>query len=46
MADARGTLEQAKVILSRITADDQAFLAATSQARAEWRKLLEWMSSI
>lgn len=46
IADARGTLEQAKVILSRITADDEAFLAATSQTRAEWRKLLEWMSSI
>lgn len=45
-ADARGTLEQAKVILDRIDADDKAFLAATSLTRAEWRKLLEWMSTI
>ncbi len=46
LADARGTLEQAKVILSRIDADDAAFVAATSQTRAEWRKLLDWMSAI
>jgi TolA-binding protein len=43
-ADARGALEQAKVILSRIVADDATFLAATSQTRAEWQKLLDWMS--
>jgi tetratricopeptide (TPR) repeat protein len=45
-ADARGALEQAKVILSRIVADDAAFLAATSQTRAEWQKLLNWMATL
>lgn len=45
-ADARGALEQAKVILGRINADDAAFLAATSQTRGEWQKLLDWMSKL
>lgn len=45
-ADARGALEQAKVILGRINADDAAFLTATSQTRAEWQKLLDWMSKL
>ena len=42
--EARVTLEQARVVLSRITADDQAFVSATSHTRGEWEKLLEWMA--
>jgi tetratricopeptide (TPR) repeat protein len=42
--EARVTLEQARVVLSRITADDAAFVAATSHTRQEWEKLLAWMA--
>jgi tetratricopeptide (TPR) repeat protein len=42
--EARVTLEQARVVLSRIPADDKAFVSATSHTRQEWEKLLAWMA--
>jgi tetratricopeptide (TPR) repeat protein len=45
-SEARGALEQAKVVLGRITADDRAFVQATSQTRAEWQRLLTWMATL
>jgi tetratricopeptide (TPR) repeat protein len=44
--DARATLEQARVVLSRIAADDKAFVAATAYSRQEWEKLLTWMTRL
>ena len=45
-SDARGTIEQAKVILSRIPSDDAAFVTTTSYTRQEWQKLLDWMAKL
>lgn len=42
-ADARGTLEQAKVALARIAADAD-FEATTNHTRAEWMEKLNWLS--
>lgn len=42
-ADARGTLEQAKVALARIAADAD-FAATTNHTRAEWTEKLDWLS--
>lgn len=42
-ADARGTLEQAKVALARI-APDADFAATTNHSRDEWAKELDWLS--
>ncbi len=43
--DARGTMEQAKVVLRRIPADAD-FLATTRYDRDRWAELLEWLSSL
>ena len=43
--DARGTLEQAKVVLRRIPPDAN-FLATTRYRREEWSDLLDWMVSL
>ncbi len=42
-ADARGTLEQAKVALARIAANAN-FESTTNHTRAEWTETLEWLS--
>ncbi len=43
--DARGTMEQAKVVLSRIPPEAD-FLATTRYDRAQWNELLDWLSSL
>jgi len=44
-AEARGTLEQAKVILQRIRPDAD-FLQTTRYNRDEWGKILNWLGSL
>ncbi len=44
-ADARGTLEQAKVILNRMRPNAE-FLQTTRYDREEWGKILNWLSSL
>jgi tetratricopeptide (TPR) repeat protein len=43
--EARGTIEQAKVVLGRM-GEDVDFTATTRYTRAEWSKLLDWMSTL
>jgi len=40
--DARGTLEQAKVILNRL-AEDAPFAETTNRSRQEWAQYLDWL---
>ncbi len=44
-SDARGTLEQAKVVLSRIRPEAN-FLKTTRFSRDQWVSLLDWMTSL
>lgn len=44
-AEARGTLEQAKVVLRRIPAE-ASFTQTTRYDRGEWTQLLNWLSSL
>jgi hypothetical protein len=44
-ADARRTLEQAKLILNRIRPDAD-FLATTRYDRREWADLLNWLTAL
>jgi tetratricopeptide (TPR) repeat protein len=45
--DARGTLQQAKVMLKRIPADQQAeFEKTTRYSRAEWDSLITWLAQL
>jgi len=43
--EARGTLEQAKVVLSRMKPDAN-FMRATPYTRDEWRQLLTWLATL
>lgn len=43
--EARGVLEQAKVILSRIR-EDVSFSATTVHSRQEWNRVLDWMAAL
>jgi TolA-binding protein len=45
MAEARGTIEQAKVVLARIDAEVN-FTTTTRHTRNEWSQLLDWMSTL
>ncbi len=42
---ARGTLEQAKVVLSRIKPDAD-YLATTNYSQQDWAKLLDWLKTL
>jgi TolA-binding protein len=44
-AEARGTLEQAKVVLQRIPADAD-FASTTRYSRDEWQVLLDWLITL
>ncbi|MBC8354128.1 MAG: tetratricopeptide repeat protein [Planctomycetes bacterium] len=44
-AEARGTIEQAKVILNRI-APEADFLQTTRYNRDEWEKILDWLGTL
>jgi len=44
-AEARGTLEQAKVVLKRIP-DEVDFAATTRYNRDQWVRFLDWMTSL
>lgn len=44
-ADARGTVQQAKVVLKRME-DDGSFVESTNFDRRQWEQLLEWLSSL
>ncbi len=43
--EARGTLQQAKVVLERLP-QDAAFTSLTNFNRREWTELLEWLSAL
>jgi len=43
--EARGTLEQAKVVLNRIKQDED-FTQATNYSRREWSQMLDWLSTL
>lgn len=43
--EARGTLEQAKLVMQRIR-DDANFTATTRYGRDEWNTLLDWLSAL
>ncbi len=43
--DARGTMEQARVVLSRIPAEAD-FLATTRYSRDDWTELLDWLAAL
>jgi tetratricopeptide (TPR) repeat protein len=45
LAEARGTLQQAKIILSRMK-DDTDFTRTTPYTRAEWDQLLTWLATL
>jgi hypothetical protein len=45
VAEARGTIEQARVILKRMP-QDAAFDETTRYGREEWISLLDWLASI
>jgi hypothetical protein len=44
-SEARGTLEQAKVVLQQIPPDAD-FLATTRYSRDEWEELLDWLKTL
>jgi hypothetical protein len=41
LSEARGIMQQAKVVLQRLDAD-AAFSVATNQDRRQWSELLDW----
>jgi TolA-binding protein len=41
--DARGTLEQAKVVLARMNVAETAFVKTTRHTKQEWERLLDWL---
>ena len=43
--DARGTVQQAKVVLKRMK-DDGSFAELTNFNRQQWEQLLDWLSSL
>jgi hypothetical protein len=43
--EARGALQQAKVVLDRLPAD-APFNESTNYNRREWTKLLEWLNGL
>lgn len=45
MAEARGTLEQARVVLARMKADAN-FTKTTPYSREQWNRLLTWLSAL
>ena len=45
MNDARGTLDQARVVLSRIRPDAD-FLKTTRLARQDWVQLIDWLHTL
>jgi tetratricopeptide (TPR) repeat protein len=45
MAEARGTLEQARVVLARMKPDTN-FAKTTPYSREEWTRLLTWLSAL
>ena len=44
-AEARGTLQQAKVVLDRLPAD-APFANSTNFSRREWTELLDWLNAL
>ena len=44
-AEAAGTLEQAKIVLSRLP-DDADFRATTRNSKAEWRTWIDWLAAL
>ena len=45
IAEARGTLEQARVVLARMKPDAN-FTKTTPYSRDEWTRLLTWLSAL
>ncbi len=43
--EARGTLQQAKVVLDRLP-NDAPFNTATNLSRREWVELLDWLNNL
>jgi tetratricopeptide (TPR) repeat protein len=44
--EARGAIQQAKVVLGRIKKADSDFALTTNYSRAEWTQVLDWLSQL
>jgi tetratricopeptide (TPR) repeat protein len=44
--EARGVIEQARLVLGRMTADDSAFARTTIHTRQEWQQVFDWLSAM
>ncbi len=44
--EARGVIEQARLVLGRMTVDEQAFSRTTIHTRQEWEHVLDWLAAM
>ncbi len=44
--EARGVIEQARLVLGRMTADEEAFSRTTIHTRQEWEQVFDWLAAM
>jgi tetratricopeptide (TPR) repeat protein len=44
--EARGVIEQARLVLGRMTAEESAFARTTIHTRKEWEQVLDWLAAM